>query len=70
MKYIGSSYINLIVSKIFRIFSFDGMWKNNWKVHISIVFVHDLSENQLNFLEKLALKKLWAFEVINFLCVC
>ena len=30
-------------------------------MHISVVFVHDLSENQLYFLEK------WI--VINFLCV-
>ena len=37
-------------------FPFDGLWKNNWKIHISIVFVHDLSENQLHFLEKWELK--------------
>ena len=38
-------------------------------MNISVVFVHDLSENQLYFLEKWIMKKLWAFEVINFLCV-
>ena len=32
-----------------------------------MVFFHDLSENQLHFLEKWVLKKLWALEVIYFL---
>ena len=38
-------------------------------MHIFVVFVHDLSENQLYFLEKWVMKKLWAFELINFLYV-
>ena len=29
-------------------FPFDGLWKNEWKIHISIVFFHDLFENQLH----------------------
>ena len=28
---------------------FDTLWKNKWKIHISIVFFHYLSENQLHF---------------------
>ena len=39
-----------------RSFPFDGLCKNNWKIHISIVFVHDLSENQLHYFEKWAMK--------------
>ena len=46
------------------------IWINKWKIDISIVFFHDLSENQLHFLEKWVIKKLWAFEVIYSLCVC
>ena len=53
----------------FGSFPFGGLWKNKWKLHVSIVFIHDLSENQLHFLEKWVMKKLWAFEVIYFLCV-
>ena len=51
-------------------FPFDGLWKNEWKIHISIVFFYDLSENQLHNLEKWLMKKIAAFEVIYFLCVC
>ena len=43
--------------------------KNKRKILISIVFLHDLTENQLHYLEKWVMKKLWAFEVIFFLCV-
>ena len=37
-------------------FPFDGLLKNEWKIHISIVFFHDLSENQLHILEKWLMK--------------
>ena len=40
------------------------------EIHFSTVFVHDLSENQHHFLEKWVMKKLWADELIYFLCVC
>ena len=48
----------MLLTRSFESFSFDGLWKNKWKIHISIVFFHDPFENQLHLLEKRVMKKL------------
>ena len=42
-------------------FLFDGLWKNKWKIHISIAFFHDLSENYLHFFEEMGNENIMSF---------
>ena len=41
-----------MLSKLFGSYTFEKLWENEWKIHISIVFFHDIFENQLYFLDK------------------